>query len=78
MIRNYIEEGPDLGPGKNPLMEAAKERDLDTDKAQEVQKAGKVALLEKNPEEDLVPLLIHLFKTFLGEGVGHPEEKRVD
>ena len=63
MIRNYIEEGPDLSPGKNTLMEAANERDQDTNKTQEVQRAGKVALLEKNPEKDLVPLSIHLFKT---------------
>ena len=60
MIRNYIEEGPDLSPGKNPLMESANERDLDTDRTQEVQKPGKVTLPE---EKDLVPLLVHLFKT---------------
>ena len=60
MIRNYIEEGPDLSPGKNPLMESANERDLDTDRTHEVPKAGKVALPE---EKDLVPLSIHLFKT---------------
>lgn len=49
MIRNYIEEGPDLSPGntgKNPLMGVAKERDLDSDKTQEVPEEGEVAFLK--------------------------------
>ena len=75
-------------------MEAAKEKEKDTDKIQEVQKVGKVVLLKKSPGKYLHPcfetnpphlsgiealgLLIEDGPQNRGKGADHPEGREAD